>query len=251
MPTQEPIDTDSKNPIHARTGKRLINVPDSELPEAPLTIEDLDKDLRQRIHVIQREFVNGLNFIRQHRHSVTFFGSARFEETNPYYQEAEALARGLAEVGIDVITGGGPGVMEAANRGAFDSDHGHSLGLNIDLPDEQVLNPYVEDNIEFYYFFSRKVALTFSAEAFVFFPGGFGTLDEFFEILTLVQTKKIQKVPIILFGSDFWQKVDSFIKETLRDKYKTIDEEDPDLYNICDDKDDVIRIIQEAPLRDE
>lgn len=247
-PTQQSSNT---SPIHPDTGQRLVNVTEKELTHDPLTLDDLDKDLRERIKVIREEFIRGLDFIRQHKHTVTFFGSARTPADNKYYKQAEELANDLAEIGIDIITGGGPGIMEAANKGAARANHGHSLGLNIDLPNEQVLNPYVEKNVQFHYFFVRKVALTFSAEAFVYFPGGYGTLDEFFEILTLVQTKKIRQIPIILFGKEYWHQMDSFIKETLDEEYETIDPEDADLYNICDSREEAVDIIKEAPLRDE
>jgi len=237
-----------------KNDKKTINKPSKKVAKDPLRIEDLDKDLRDRIHVVRREFIRGLNFVRQHPRSVTFFGSARLPEENQYYQKAQEVAEALAEVGIDVLTGGGPGIMEAANRGASQttgSETGQSLGLNITLPEEQVLNPYVEDNESFHYFFARKVALTFSAEAYLFFPGGFGTLDEFFEILTLVQTNKIVTVPIILVGSEFWKPLNTFIQETLLQEFETISHNDMDLYFITDDTEEIIDIVKNAPLRSE
>lgn len=244
-------ESSNKSSIHPRSGKRLINVPSVDLPERQITVENLDHDLRERIYTIRDEFIEGLEFIREHAHSVTFFGSARFKEDHEYYKKAQSLARKVAKLGIDVITGGGPGIMEAANRGASETNNAHSLGLGINLSDEQVLNPYVGDDVVFHYFFSRKVALTFSAESYIFFPGGFGTLDEFFEILTLVQTNKIKKTPIILFGSDFWNRFDDFVKETLRDEYRTIDHSDVNLYTITDDEDEALKIIKNAPMRKE
>ena len=217
----------------------------------PLKFEDLDTDLQDRIHVIREEFIRGFNLIRQHKHSVTFFGSARLEEGSKYYEKARRIAKCLAEEEIDVVTGGGPGIMEAANRGAAEAETGKSLGLNISLPMEQTLNPYVEKNEAFHYFFSRKVALTFSAEAYLVFPGGFGTLDELFEILTLVQTKKIVPVPVILVGSEFWQPLVQFIKDTLLEEYETISPEDISLFSLIDDEDDVVDIVKEAPMRKE
>ncbi|PSO46641.1 MAG: TIGR00730 family Rossman fold protein [Parcubacteria group bacterium SW_4_46_8] len=245
------LDKDNISLIHPRTGQRLINIPEKEIPKEPKTIDGLDKDLRRRIKKIRQEFINGLDFIRQHDHTVTFFGSAQADEDESYYKQATNLAKRLADEGIDIITGGGPGVMEAANKGASQSKNGDSLGLNIDLPNEQILNPYVEDNVEFHYFFVRKVALTFSAEAFVFFPGGYGTLDEFFEMMTLVQTEKIQEIPIILFGADFWQDLNRFIHETLKEKYTTIDPDDTELYTICDSQQEAVDIIKSAPMREE
>lgn len=248
MPTDH-----TDNSKHADKAKVLLsNTEDGN--EDMLTIDQLDDDLRERIHVIRREFIEGLNFVRQHKNTVTFYGSARFEEDNKYYRKACRIARKLAEQGIDIVTGGGPGIMEAANRGASQAegaDAGHSLGMNIDLPSEQTLNPYVEEQQSFHYFFSRKVSLTFSAEAYIFFPGGFGTLDEFFEMLTLVQTGKIKKVPILLVGVEYWQSLQNFIQQNLLKKFKTIDHNDLDLFLVTDDEEEVVRIASEAELRDE
>lgn len=238
--------------MDSNNDKKRVNKSSKEADKKPLDIESLDQDLRDRIHVIRREFIRGLSFIRDHKHSVTFFGSARFREDNEYYQLARDIAKGIAETGIDIVTGGGPGIMEAVNRGATEAEGdnaGHSLGLNITLPEEQLLNPYVEENESFHYFFSRKVALTFSAEAYIFFPGGFGTLDEFFEILTLVQTEKIVSVPIILVGSDFWNPLLDYIENVQKNTHKTISSEDTDLFEITDDKERVIEIVQNAPMR--
>jgi len=237
-----------------KAGKVTINQPPQDHKGEKTTFDELDKDLRDRIHVIRREFIEGLNFVRQHHHTVTFYGSARFEKDNKYYQKAVRVARQLAESGIDIVTGGGPGIMEAANKGASQTEGpntGSSLGLNIELPQEQILNPYVEKNRTFHYFFSRKVSLTFSAEAYIYFPGGFGTLDEFFEMVTLVQTGKIEKVPIILVGVDYWQSLQDFIQKTLLKKYKTIDHSDLDLYHITDDEKEVVNIVKNSPLRKE
>jgi len=146
------------------------------------------------------------------------------------------------------VTGGGPGIMEAANRGANDAG-GPSLGLNIELPAEQVINPYVTESSSFKYFFARKTALSFAAEAYIFYPGGFGTLDEFFEIVTLIQTKKIHRIPVILVGSDFWEPLHSFISDVLRLKHGTISKSDIDLYRITDDHTEIIKLIEKAPTR--
>ena len=138
--------------------------------------------------------------------------------------------------------------MEAANRGAFEAE-GRSLGLNIKLPHEQVRNPYVTDSVDFYYFFVRKVMLSFAAEAYVFFPGGFGTFDEFFEILTLVQTKKIENVPIFLVGNEYWNAMKQHIMIDQMLKNKTIDEEDLNLFTITEDEDAIVDAIQDVPIR--
>jgi uncharacterized protein (TIGR00730 family) len=162
-----------------------------------MAYQELRDGARRRLATINSEFRHTFKFLSKYPRSVTFFGSARFTENHPFYVRARALASRVAiETGHTVMTGGAGGVMEAANRGAYESG-GQSIGMNIVLPHEQKMNQYLTAHIRFYYFFIRKVALTFSAEVYVFFPGGFGTMDEFFEILTLMQTKKIPKAPII------------------------------------------------------
>lgn len=231
--------------------KPKVNIREEQVRREHISRQEFCEDLQGRLDTVTDEFTEGLNFINQYPRSVTFFGSARFDQENPYYQKAQDLAKQVADLGYAVITGGGPGIMEGANRGAAESEEGASLGFNIELPQEQILNEYVEDNVNFYYFFTRKVALTYSAEAFVYFPGGFGTLDEFFEILTLVQTKKISQVPIICVGEGYWHKVDGLIQETLLNKFETISEEDRSLYTITNDDDEILEIIKSAPLRKE
>lgn len=207
-------------------------------------------DTDQRLATAHEELHTGICFAENYDNSVTVFGSARFTPDHPYYIHARNLTGRISqELGYAVVTGGGPGIMEAANRGAFETK-GDSLGMTIQLPHEQSTNPYVSDEISFHYFFTRKVSLTYSAEAYIYFPGGFGTLDEFFEILTLVQTGKIEPVPIVLYGSEFWQPLDAFIKNTLAEKFETISKSDRDLYYITDNPDEVIQIIKDAPTRE-
>src|SRR5262249_8270444 len=159
--------------------------------------------------------------LAQIQHSVTVFGSARLPEDHPYYQLARQLGQRLAQASYTVVTGGGPGVMQAANQGALEVG-GDSVGINIQLPHEQRINPFVRRSISLHYFFSRKVMLDFSAEAYVFLPGGFGTLDELFEVLTLIQTGKIEDcVPVILLGHDYWAPLVSWLRDTLLAKYQT------------------------------
>ncbi len=201
-----------------------------------------------RMCAVNKEFRQGFDLIRRYPTSVTIFGSARFKEDHPYYQLARETARRIAkETGYAIITGGGPGIMEAGNRGAKDAN-GVSIGITIDLPFEQETNPYVDQEASFYYFFSRKVVMSYSSEAYIYFPGGFGTLDEFFEILTLVQTKKAERLPIILMGSDFWKPLDGFIRSLLSEQYGTISEGDECLYTITDDIDQVVKMVQDAPI---
>jgi len=202
-----------------------------------------------RLSRIVKEFRKGFKFINKFQKTVTFFGSARFPKGSPYYKQAEALAKKLAENGFTVITGGGPGIMEAANEGAVNGK-GKSIGLNIQLPHEQRINPFVKEGMGFYYFFTRKVMLSFSAQAYIFFPGGYGTLDEFFELLVLVQTGKIKdKIPIILVGSEFWGTLAEWIGHILCEKLGTITHEDLDIWTLTDNIDDAADIIISSPER--
>ncbi|MCX6702166.1 MAG: TIGR00730 family Rossman fold protein [Candidatus Zambryskibacteria bacterium] len=227
--------------------KQKVNLPAKLLPLNPLTKKEMREDARERIQLISREFTDGFNFLENYPKSVTFFGGSHFKETDEYYIKARLLAsRIVNKLHYSILTGGGPGIMEAANRGAFEVG-GESIGLTIELTDHQIRNPFLTKNLDFYYFFSRKVCLSFSAEAYIFFPGGYGTLDEFFEIITLIQTGKIEKIPIILVGSDFWNPVDELIKKELFGR-RTIDEDDLTLYIITDDEDQIIEIIQDAPI---
>lgn len=210
--------------------------------------DEMHKVDLERIQEITKEFTDGFSFLENYPKSVTFFGSTEFKEDNPYYQSARELAGKIVqELGYSVVTGGGPGIMEAANRGAYEA-HGTSLGLTIELPRAQTVNKYLSNQLDSYYFFVRKVILGFSAEAFIFFPGGFGTLDEFFEIITLVQTKKIQGVPIICIGSDYWKSLERFLQESLLSR-GTIRADDLLLYTITDNFDEVIDIIKKVPVR--
>jgi uncharacterized protein (TIGR00730 family) len=197
-----------------------------------------------RIFRIMAEFVDGFSFLAGIERSVTIFGSARLGADNHYYDLARALARRLAEEGYTVVTGGGPGIMEAANKGACDAG-GDSVGLNIQLPHEQRVNPYVRRSISFNYFFSRKVMLDFSAEAYIFFPGGFGTLDEFFELVTLVQTGKMERnVPIILMGHDYWDPLCQWMESELLRKLDAIVPEDLRIWTLTDDIEEAVGIVE-------
>lgn len=195
-----------------------------------------------RVFRIMSEFVSGFELLRNHGLAVTFWGSARLTPNDPYYKMAEELAAKLAKKGFSVISGGGPGIMEASNVGAFKVG-GKSVGLNIQLPFEQKLNPYTTESLNFDFFFARKVMLTFAAEAYVYFPGGFGTLDEFFEIITLIQTKKIERIPVIMIGSDFWNPLITWFEKDLLKKHKTISKEDLELFKVFDDIDEAYKYI--------
>jgi len=193
------------------------------------------------IFKIMGEFVNGFEIMSNAGPCVSIFGSARTQESDPYYKMATTIAKRIVESGFGVITGGGPGIMEAANKGA-QLANGISVGLNIDLPFEQNNNDYIDrdKSIDFDYFFVRKVMFVKYAQGFVVMPGGFGTLDELFEAITLIQTKKIEKFPIIMVGSEFWSGCIDWIKNTFLEKYKTISPEDIDLFSIVDTEDEVI-----------
>ncbi len=195
-----------------------------------------------RVFRIMSEFVQGFELLRNYGLAATFWGSARLTPDDPYYKAAEEIAAKLAKKGFAIISGGGPGIMEASNVGAFKVG-GKSVGLNIELPFEQKLNPYTTESLTFKYFFSRKVMLTFASEVYIYFPGGFGTLDEFFEIVTLIQTKKIERIPIVLYGADFWAPLLRWFEKDLVKKYKTISKEDLDLFAVVDSVDDAMKYI--------
>lgn len=186
-----------------------------------------------RLFKIMGEFVRGFEEMADVGKAVTIFGSARFKSDNPYYKKAEILSKELAECGYAVLTGGGPGIMEAGNKGAYEAK-GRSIGINIDLPFEQDHNAYQTDSINFSYFFVRKVILVKYSTAFVVFPGGFGTLDELFEALTLVQTKKIKPFPIYLIDSEYWGGLLDWIKSSLLAK-GAISESNLNLFKLVDD----------------
>lgn len=193
------------------------------------------------IFKIVGEFVTGFEKMSKIGPCVSIFGSARTKEDDPNYKLAVEIAGKIADNGYGVITGGGPGIMEAGNRGAHLAG-GTSVGLNIDLPFEQHDNPYIDSDksLDFDYFFVRKVMFVKYSQGFVVMPGGFGTLDELFEAITLIQTDKIQKFPIILVGTAFWGGLMDWIKSVLRDQYKTISPEDIDLIKLVDTSDQVI-----------
>jgi uncharacterized protein (TIGR00730 family) len=197
-----------------------------------------------RVLRIQAEFVEGFGLLAELGQAVSVFGSARTRPGTPEYECAEQIGSGLARAGYAIITGGGPGIMEAANKGAA-SAGGVSVGLGIELPMEQGLNEYVEIGLEFRYFFVRKTVFVKYSQAFVVLPGGFGTLDELFEAVTLVQTGKITRFPIVLVGSEYWSGLRNWIYDTMLPAGK-ISPTDPGLLQIVDDPAEVVRVIVEA-----
>lgn len=190
------------------------------------------------------EFVDGFESLNRIGPCISIFGSARTKPDSPHYQTAVKIAQKLTDAGFGVITGGGPGIMEAANKGAS-LQGGVSVGLNIDLPFEQSHNIYIDDdkNLSHRYFFVRKVMFVKYAQAFIVLPGGFGTLDEMFEVLTLTQTKKIAQVPVILVGSSFWSGLKDWVTQVMLEQEHNINPEDLDLMPIIDDPDEVVQYI--------
>ncbi len=208
---------------------------------------DFTKTDPWRVFRIQGEVVEGFDTLSTLGPAVSIFGSARTPEDHEYYKAARETARLFGEKGFAVITGGGPGIMEAANRGAADAG-ARSVGLNIELPFEQTPNPYQELELEFRYFFVRKLMFIKYASAFIIFPGGFGTMDELFESLVLSQTDKIEHFPIALYGSEYWRPLDEWMRGRMVSE-PTISPEDVDLYEIFDDPKKIVDLVYENALQ--
>ncbi len=221
----------------------------SPIEHKQFTFDHHEASMSWEVLKIMAEFVDGFDLLAGIDRAVTFFGSARTKESDPYYQIARDLAAKLVKENYAVVTGGGPGIMEAGNRGASEAG-GMSVGLNIQLPHEQGSNKYVKIGKGFRYFFSRKFMLDYSAMAYVFFPGGFGTLDELFTIITLIQTGKSDgDVPVILIGTEFWQPLLNWVHGSLRER-GLVSPHDPALLRVTDDLDEAIRLINAAGNRD-
>jgi uncharacterized protein (TIGR00730 family) len=216
---------------------------DEQLLESPGPDEFTHTDT-WRVFRIMGEFVEGFDELAMLRRGVSIFGSARTRTDDPYYKAAEETAGLLARVGFAVITGGGPGIMEAANKGAFEAG-GQSIGCNIELPFEQGSNPYLTQGLKFKYFFVRKMMFVKYSLGFIIFPGGFGTLDELFEALTLIQTKKIRNFPVVLFGSSYWEKLLDWIRDPAMTEGK-VSEQDLKLLHITDSPAEVVKIIVDS-----
>ena len=194
---------------------------------------------------IMGELVEGYEKLSQLGPCVSIFGSARTKPDNKFYKETVEISESIVKLGLGVITGGGPGIMEAANKGAQKAG-GVSVGLNIDLPHEQMPNPFIDSDkvIDFDYFFVRKVMFVRYAQAFVVMPGGFGTLDEFFEAITLIQTYKIERFPVILYGSEFWSGCIEWIKNIVCKKFNNVSEDEMFLFEVVDSKNEIIEILK-------
>lgn len=236
------------------------NTPNGSNSRIPLTEEEREliahnhdhaprmADVTWRIFRIMAEFVEGFQFLSNLTNEVTVFGSARLPATNKWYQEAEKLGAMLAKGNFTVVTGGGPGIMEAANKGAHEAG-GKSIGLNIQLPKEQRINPYVDSSRAFHYFFTRKVILAASAQAYVYFPGGFGTQDEAFEILTLIQTKKSERMPIVMVGKDYWDGWFDWLNKVVFEEFDCISKEDLEIFKIVDSAEEAYDLIKDSKER--
>ena len=206
-------------------------------------INDFKPGESWRLFKIMGEFVEGIDALHNLGPAVSIFGSARTGCDHPYYKKAEALAAVFAQNGYSVITGGGGGMMEAANKGAAKAGV-NSIGLNIKLPFEQKPNPYATLQLEFKYFFVRKVMFLKYAQAFIIMPGGFGTLDELFETITLIQTQRIRKVPVTLVGKEYWEGMIHWVKDQFL-KEKMISEKDLSLFHLLDDPEEIVRVVAE------
>ncbi|MCR4291361.1 MAG: TIGR00730 family Rossman fold protein [Candidatus Kuenenia sp.] len=207
-------------------------------------IKDHDKEISSwRIFKIIGEFVNGYEFLKKYKLAASIFGTSRLGFNDNVYKDAQRLGYKLAERGFAVITGGGPGVMEAANKGAYEAG-GRSVGINIKLPHEQKTNKYVRESIDFNYFFVRKLMLSFASEIYIFFPGGFGTLDELFEMITLIQTKKSKPIPIILINKQFWKPLLDWIENIIYKENHAICKKDLDILHLVDTADDAFLLIK-------
>jgi len=216
-------------------------------PELDLLLvkEDFRKTFSWRIFKIMAEFVEGFEFISKiNKKSAAIFGATRFQPDHPDYQKAQKMGRLLAQEGYSVVTGGGPGIMEAANRGASEVG-GQSVGINIELPKVQRGNQYVNQSTSFYYFFTRKVMISFSSSVYIFFPGGYGTLDEFFEMVVLLQTQKLShSVIIIAVGRDYWQPLLNWLEKDVYGKYQAITKKELGLFELVETPEEAITYIK-------
>jgi uncharacterized protein (TIGR00730 family) len=230
-----------------RTHPRPPTTSDEELFEADTQAIVSQLDDAARVHRIHQELQTGFDGLAHVGKAVSIFGSARTPRTDPMYAKARETAAALGGAGFSIITGGGPGIMEAGNRGARDAG-ATSIGLDIELPHEQFENPYVDIGLSFHYFFARKVMFVRYASAFVVFPGGFGTLDELFEAATLRQTAKIRHFPIVLFGTAYWEGLVGWLRDQVA-RNGNIAETDADLLLVTDSVSEVLRIVQAAEHR--
>ena len=253
MPKKSPV-TPRKKKTHlpqttgAQRFARWLHAPEKPAPERKIAEEphNFTNNPNWRIFRIMAEFIEGYEFLSKFHAEVTIFGSARAMPNSPYYRVAKELGALLGKAGYTVITGGGPGIMEAANWGAYESG-GMSVGLDIDLPHEQRRNQFATKAMGFHYFFTRKVMLSASAQAYVFFPGGFGTLDEMTEMVTLIQTGKIPRdVPAILVGKKFWAPFVTWLQTVLVEEHRYIERDEMKILQIVDTAEEAFAIIKKT-----
>lgn len=237
----EAIDAEREAIAHLPVGRTGASRVEEELLCPAISEYEIES---WRIFKIIAELVAGFELLRNYDLAATIFGSSRCETDSAVFKEAEELGRRLAEAGFAVITGGASGVMQAGNKGAKEAG-GESVGLNIKLPNAQHLNQYTTVGQEFNYFFTRKLMLAFASEVYIFFPGGFGTLDELFEIMTLVQTKKIKALPVILVGKEYWSPLLTWFEQVLKGRYQTITADDMKIYYLVDSVDEAMTVINE------
>ncbi|MFE1834279.1 LOG family protein [Streptomyces sviceus] len=243
---KQPPEEQRLGPVLRRRGQVTASTTDQRLLDAGGPSDWVHTD-PWRVLRIQSEFIEGFGTLAELPPAISVFGSARTPADSPEYEAGVRLGRGLVEAGFAVITGGGPGAMEAANKGACEAK-GTSVGLGIELPFEQGLNPYVDIGLNFRYFFVRKMMFVKYAQGFVVLPGGLGTLDELFEALTLVQTQKVTRFPIVLFGSDYWRGLVDWLKNTLIAQGKA-SEKDLLLFHVTDDVDEAVALVSKEAGR--
>lgn len=231
----------NSNGKHRKMGAQLTQMLEEGKGSVPLEPAPLVCKPRElepwRVFKIMSEFVEGFELLQKYTVAVSIFGSTRRGFEDHFYLEATELAGRLAKRGFAVITGGATGIMEAGNKGAYEAG-GSSIGLNIHLDSNQAPNQYLTETATFNHFFVRKTMLTFASEAYVFFPGGFGTLDEFFEIVTLIQTKKINKIPVVIYGKEYWEPLISFFQKKLLDEHNAISKGDMEIFKLVDTVDE-------------
>lgn len=207
-----------------------------------------DEYAEKMLEAVEKELVLGFEFVKKHPNLITIFGSARDNATAPYYERIRELSKRLVEeLGVTIATGGGPGVMQAGNHGAYEADPKKSIAMGIELPHEQELNQYVSEYLMFRFFFTRKVMMTYTSDAFIACPGGFGTFDEIFEMLTLQQTRKAIPAPIVFFGTEFWGPIFNFIENTMEAK-GFIDSRDSGLFIMTDSIDEIIELFKRLKI---
>lgn len=238
VPTPAQPNSSEHHQVMGQILSKAIQEGKHEVPESPAPLVCKPRELESwRVFKIMSEFVEGFEAIRKYGLAASFFGTARCSFEDHFYKECTELAGRLAKQGFAVITGGSAGIMEAANKGAYEAG-GASVGLNISLEDSQGMNKYLTDSYTFDHFFVRKMMLSFASEVYVFFPGGFGTMDEFFEMITLIQTGKIRRIPVVVYGREYWEPLIEYMREKFLEEHKAISPADLELFFLADNVDE-------------